>query len=161
MSSEATEHTYYQSPIGTIKIVGTNLAVTTLSFVETEEEAQHSSLALQQAINELDEYFQGNRKAFTVSLAPEGSVFQKRVWKALEAIPFGKTVSYQEIANQLGDPKATRAVGHANGSNPIALFLPCHRVIGSDGSLTGYAFGVERKKWLLDHESQYIQGKLF
>lgn len=155
------QHTYYQSPIGSIKIVANATAVTELSFVETDGESKDSSPILEQTINELEEYFNGKRKAFTVKLSPQGSQFQQRVWKALQSIPFGKTVSYQDIANQLGDPKATRAVGHANGSNPIALLLPCHRVIGSDGKLTGYAFGVQRKKWLLDHESEYKQGSLF
>lgn len=116
---------------------------------------------LKPAVDQLAEYFEGKRTHFELKLNPEGTEFQKKVWKKLEEIPFGKTISYQQIANQLGDPKVIRAAASANGKNPIAIIIPCHRVIGSDGSLTGYAGGLHRKKWLLEHESPSKQGVLF
>lgn len=101
---------------------------------------------------QLAAYFQGNLRTFNVPLAPEGTDFQRRVWKELQAIPYGKTISYLELSRRLGDEKAIRAVGRANGANPIAILIPCHRVIGADGSLTGYAGGLERKRALLERE---------
>jgi methylated-DNA-[protein]-cysteine S-methyltransferase len=112
-------------------------------------------------ITQLKEYFNKTRTHFQLKLNPEGTGFQKKVWRQLETIPFGKTTSYQNLANNLGDPKVIRAAASANGKNPIAIVIPCHRVIGSDGSLTGYAGGLHRKKWLLEHESPVKQGKLF
>jgi methylated-DNA-[protein]-cysteine S-methyltransferase len=111
--------------------------------------------------NQLSEYFEGNRTQFDVKLNPKGTDFQKRVWVQLQEIPFNKTISYQEMANRLGDPKVIRAAASANGKNPIAIIIPCHRVIGSDGSLTGYASGLHRKKWLLAHENPVKQQSLF
>lgn len=109
---------------------------------------------LSRAAKQLTEYFAGEREAFDLPLAPRGTDFQRDVWKALERIPFGKTVSYAHIAKQIGRPAAVRAVGAANGSNPISLIIPCHRVIGADGSLTGYGGGLPRKRWLLAHENR-------
>ena len=106
------------------------------------------------ARSQLAGYFAGSRTSFDLSLAPIGTPFQQRVWSALAAIPFGETVSYVELARRIGMPKGSRAVGHANARNPISIVVPCHRVIGSDGSLTGYAGGAERKRWLLDWEAQ-------
>jgi methylated-DNA-[protein]-cysteine S-methyltransferase len=107
---------------------------------------------LEQAAEELDAYFAGRRQRFQVPLAPEGTPFQRQVWAALTTIPFGATWSYAKLARTVGRPAAVRAVGAANGRNPIALFVPCHRVIGADGSLTGYGGGLPRKRWLLAHE---------
>ena len=104
---------------------------------------------------ELDEYFLGQRKDFTVKLDTPGTDFQNSVWKALCDIPFATTASYQEQATRLNNPKAVRAVARANGMNRVAIVIPCHRVIGKDGSLTGYAGGLERKRWLLDHETTH------
>lgn len=101
---------------------------------------------------QLEAYFKGNLRTFNVPLAPEGTDFQIRVWKELQHIPYGKTLSYLELSRRLGDEKAIRAVGRANGANPIAILIPCHRVIGVDGSLTGYAGGLERKRALLERE---------
>ena len=107
---------------------------------------------LAQTREELEEYFEGRRRSFDVPLAPNGTDFQRSVWTALTKIPFGKTVSYGDLARQLGKEAAVRAVGAANGRNPIPVIVPCHRVIGSDGSLTGFGGGLPRKKWLLQHE---------
>lgn len=116
---------------------------------------------LRPIVTQLQEYFEGSRTHFDIKLDPEGTTFQKKVWAQLQTIPYGKTVSYQKMANDLGDPKVIRAAASANGKNPISIVIPCHRVIGSDGSLTGYAGGLHRKKWLLEHESPVTQGKLF
>ena len=117
--------------------------------------------ALKEANLQLSEYFEGKRKEFTFKLNPKGTDFQQRVWQALLKIPFGKTTSYLELSKQLGDVKAIRAVAAANGKNPLWVVVPCHRVIGSDGSLTGYAGGLWRKKWLLEHENPSPQQSLF
>ena len=119
----------------------------------------HEELAT--AVQQLTEYFNGQRNSFSFTLNPQGTEFQKKVWEALLEIPYGKTVSYQELSVQLGDVKAIRAVAAANGKNPLWIVVPCHRVIGSDGSLTGYAGGLWRKKWLLEHENPVKQQSLF
>lgn len=111
------------------------------------------SRVLAEARRQLDEYFAGERLAFDLPLAPSGTPFQLRVWAALREIPYGATTSYGEIARHLGDPRATRAVGAANGRNPISIIVPCHRVIGASGSLTGFGGGLDRKRWLLEHEA--------
>ena len=108
---------------------------------------------LKECTQQLNEYFHGKRIEFSLPLAPKGTDFQKIVWSELQRIPIGKTVTYMDMAKRLGDPKVIRAAGTANGKNPIAIIIPCHRVIGSDGSLTGYAGGLKRKQWLLEHES--------
>jgi methylated-DNA-[protein]-cysteine S-methyltransferase len=112
---------------------------------------------IEQCILELDEYFNKGRKFFTIELNPAGTEFQKRVWNELLTIPFGKTVSYEALAIRIGDIKAIRAVGLANGQNPIAVIIPCHRVIGKNGDLTGYAGGIENKEWLLYHEGSLLR----
>jgi methylated-DNA-[protein]-cysteine S-methyltransferase len=115
----------------------------------------------QEAVSQLNEYFDGLRKTFTFTLNPKGTDFQQKVWQALLEIPYGKTMSYLELSKKLGDVKAIRAVAAANGKNPIWIVVPCHRVIGSDGSLTGYAGGLWRKQWLLEHENPVKQESLF
>lgn len=117
--------------------------------------------SLQDCVFQLNEYFEGTRTQFNLKLNPQGSDFQKKVWKQLEQIHYGKTISYLELSKQLGDVKAIRAVANANGKNPLWILVPCHRVIGSDGSLTGYAGGLHRKQWLLEHESPFKQTSLF
>jgi methylated-DNA-[protein]-cysteine S-methyltransferase len=112
-------------------------------------------------VKQLKEYFNKERSHFNLKLNPQGTEFQKKVWDALQSVEFGKTQTYQQMANSLGDPKVIRAAAAANGRNPIAIIIPCHRIIGSDGSLTGYAGGLHRKKWLLEHESRFKQGELF
>jgi methylated-DNA-[protein]-cysteine S-methyltransferase len=119
------------------------------------------SPVLQTAAGQLQAYFKGNRRHFDFHMDPQGTPFQKRVWAELRQIPFGHTLSYLELAKKLGDPAAIRAVAAANGKNPIWIAIPCHRVIGSDGALVGYAGGLHRKKWLLNHESPNPQQELF
>lgn len=152
---------YYNSPLGLIEIQATDSGVRAVNFchekILTEVENPYNRLA----INQLEDYFNRKITQFDVPLDMEGTDFQKRVWHELLKIPFGKTTSYMEIARALGDTKTIRAVGMANGSNKISIIVPCHRVIGSDGSMTGYAGGVTRKKWLLDFETPPIQQKLF
>lgn len=116
---------------------------------------------LQSAAEQVSEYFSGKREKFDLKLNPQGTEFQKKVWKELINIPFGHTTSYLELSRKLGDEKAIRAVASANGKNPLWILVPCHRVIGSDGSLTGYAGGLHRKKWLLEHENPPTQQRLF
>jgi len=116
---------------------------------------------MQECVTQLEEYFNGTRTEFTVKLNPQGTDFQRRAWKSLADIPFGKTMSYLEQSKVLDKPKAVRAVANANGKNLLWILIPCHRIIGSDGSLTGYAGGLWRKKWLLEHESENKQQSLF
>ena len=116
---------------------------------------------MQSCFSQLDDYFEGNLKSFDLETDLQGTDFQLSVWKYLLSIPYGKTVSYLDIARYLKNPKTIRAVGKANGSNPVSIIVPCHRVIGRDGSLTGYAGGIWRKKWLLDHELRSNQLSLF
>lgn len=118
-------------------------------------------VVLQECVQQLSEYFNGTRKQFDLKLNPQGTDFQKKVWNELLNVPFGKTKTYLEQSKQLGDVKAIRAVASANGKNPIWIIIPCHRIIGSDGSLTGYAGGIWRKKWLLAHENPSTQQSLF
>ena len=116
---------------------------------------------LEEAVYQLREYFEGSRQHFDLELNPHGTEFQLRVWKELKTIPYGKQISYLELSKKLGDIKAIRAVAAANGKNPLWIIIPCHRVIGSNGDLVGYAGGLHRKKWLLNHESPAKQGSLF
>ena len=145
--------TYYTSPIGNILIAGSDSAITKVLFCEEAGEGSASiPTVLQQCISQLDQYFAGKSKEFNLPLQPSGTTFQQQVWQQLSTIPFGSTVSYLDVARAISGEKAIRAVGAANGRNPICLIVPCHRVIGSDGSLTGYAGGLWRKEWLLHHE---------
>ncbi len=152
---------YYNSPLGLIEIQATEEGVRSVNFADekifTEVKNEMNTLAFQQ----LEEYFNKKRTVFDVPLDFDGTDFQKRVWSELVKVPFGKTKSYMDISRALGDVKAIRAVGMANGSNKIAIIVPCHRIIGSDGSLTGYAGGLHRKKWLLEFETPPIQQELF
>jgi methylated-DNA-[protein]-cysteine S-methyltransferase len=150
---------YYHSPIGNIEIQHNDEFIAVVGFTEVDfEEKSKPGGVLLQCMHQLDEYFEGKLKQFDLPLAPSGTDFQKRVWKALQTIPYAAKVSYLDIAKMLGDEKSTRAVGAANGKNPIGIIIPCHRVIGSDSSLTGYAGGMARKKWLLDHEARFGLG---
>jgi methylated-DNA-[protein]-cysteine S-methyltransferase len=144
---------HYQSPIGLIEIIGTQDGILSLDFLD-EGIAQGRTIpsCLEECVEQIDLYFKGKLRDFSVKLRPHGTEFQTRVWDQLCTIPFGETRSYRDIAALAGDPKACRAVGNANGKNKIAIIIPCHRVIGSDGRLTGYASGIWRKEWLLNHE---------
>ena len=153
---------YLHTPLGIAEITGDENGISKISvFDEKEMAIPETPLELQEAVGQLGDYFLGKRSDFTFQINPSGTEFQKRVWTALQQIPFGKTVSYQELSIQLGDVKAIRAVASANGKNPLWIVIPCHRVIGTDGSLTGYAGGLWRKKWLLDHENPVKQQSLF
>jgi methylated-DNA-[protein]-cysteine S-methyltransferase len=156
------ETAFIQTPLGVAKLAGdeNGLASVTVLDIDTFTDTLIPEV-LEDAVYQLKEYFNGERKDFDLILNPEGTDFQKSVWDALLKIPFGKTVSYLDLSKTLGNVKAIRAVAAANGKNPLWIIVPCHRVIGSDGSLTGYAGGLHRKKWLLEHESPVKQQSLF
>ena len=149
-----TAYTTIDSPIGPILLTGENGALTRLymSPFGIDPAWEHDPAALAEPARQLAEYFAGERTEFELELAPAGTAFQQRVWNQLLKIPYGEVRSYLDIARGLGDVKAVRAVGGANGSNPISIIVPCHRVIGADGSIVGYGGGLERKRWLLAHE---------
>ncbi len=162
MYLESKQTAYYKTPIGTAKIVGDDKGINSISIIdEAQETSKEIPISLQECVQQLDAYFKGSRKKFNLKLNPQGTDFQKRVWNALLNVPFGKTRSYLEQTKKIGDVKAIRAVASANGKNPIWIVIPCHRIIGSDGSLTGYAGGIWRKKWLLEHENPSSQQSLF
>lgn len=156
------ETAYIKSPLGITRIVGDANGITEISAL-SEDIAVTSKIpkTLQVAATQLSEYFDGKRNDFDFKLNPAGTEFQQKVWQELLKIPFGKTMSYMDLSKKLGDVKAIRAVASANGRNPLWIVVPCHRVIGTDGSLTGYAGGLWRKKWLLEHESPSPQQSLF
>lgn len=156
------ETAYVKTPLGIAKIEGDKHGLTAVTLLDSEEKISHTiPEVLEDAVYQLQEYFKGVRQEFSLTLNPQGTAFQKKVWKALPQIPYGKTISYLELAKTLGDQKAIRAVASANAHNPLWIVIPCHRVIGSNGSLTGYAGGLYRKKWLLNHESPVKQQSLF
>jgi methylated-DNA-[protein]-cysteine S-methyltransferase len=164
------------SPIGSIRLTSDGDRLTGLYLEEppttddshasdaplgAERGADRQAQPFAQALRQLEAYFTGTGRAFDVPLRLDGTPFQRQVWSALTEIPYGETWSYAQLARRIGNPKACRAVGLANGSNPISIIVPCHRVIGADGSLTGYGGGLERKRWLLAHERQRDLGGLF
>ena len=150
-----------KTPLGMATIKGDENGIAIISIVDEGVVSMVIPSVLQEAVTQLQDYFDGNRIHFDFQLNPAGTEFQQKVWKGLCEIPFGKTMSYLELAKQLGDVKAIRAVASANGKNPLWIVVPCHRVIGTDGSLTGYAGGLWRKKWLLEHENSSTQQSLF
>lgn len=151
-----------KSPLGYTQIVGDEDGLSSVTVLNYEEKITDViPMELEDATIQLQEYFEGSRKNFDLKLNPSGTEFQKNVWDALLKISFGKTISYMDLSKQLGDIKAIRAVANANAKNPLWIIVPCHRVIGSNGSLTGYAGGLHRKQWLLEHESPYKQESLF
>ena len=149
---DKTYFAYYRSPIGLVEIGGTATSVTSLNFVAKRRKKYESHPVVDEAANQTEEYFSKTRRRFDLAISLTGTDFQKKVWKKLITVPFGKTASYLDIARAVGNPKAVRAVGGANGCNPISIIVPCHRIVGSDGSLTGYGSGLWRKEWLLKHE---------
>lgn len=156
------ESAFVHTPLGIAKLEGDKDGLASITVLD--DHLQLSTIipeVLEDAVYQLREYFDGQRETFSLTLNPIGTDFQKNVWDALQEIPFGKTVSYLELSKSLGDVKAIRAVAAANGKNPLWIVVPCHRVIGSDGSLTGYAGGLHSKKWLLNHESPAKQQSLF
>ncbi|SKB52289.1 methylated-DNA--[protein]-cysteine S-methyltransferase [Maribacter arcticus] len=153
---------FITTPLGVAKITGSSEGLSSIIVLDSEEPLTDViPESLEDAVYQLNEYFEGIRTEFQLDLNPEGTEFQKKVWLELQNIPYGRTASYMELSKLIGDAKAIRAVGSANGRNPLWIVVPCHRVIGSDGSLTGYAGGLHRKKWLLEHESPHKQQSLF
>jgi methylated-DNA-[protein]-cysteine S-methyltransferase len=151
----------YQSPIGAIKITSQQHCIQEIIFSDRPELVTLSDTmpeVIHQCMEELIEYFSGSRRSFTVAIDQAGTEFQQKVWKELHELPFGKTLSYGDLAKKMGDPNLVRAVANANGKNKIAIIIPCHRIIGSDKSLVGYAWGKSRKKWLLQHEFRLALG---
>lgn len=152
------EHLLMESPLGTLTLVNTDGVLSGIYMSEHKRGPRPETLGtrvrsgFEQAVSELQEYFEKRRTEFTIPLAPEGTAFQQSVWKQLRGIPYGETRTYAQLADAIGNRAAIRAVGLANGRNPISIVVPCHRVIGSDGSLTGYAGGLDRKKLLLELE---------
>lgn len=152
---------FINSPLGITKIEGDENGISVISVLSEGSISETIPNELQEAVSQLQEYFEGKRTNFTFKLNPKGTDFQQKVWQELLNIPFGKTMSYMDLSKKLGDVKAIRAVASANGKNPLWIVVPCHRVIGTDGSLTGYAGGLWRKKWLLEHENPTLQQSLF
>ncbi len=156
------EEAVIETPLGWAKIKGDLKGLRSISILDQKPlEINEVPELLEDAAYQLKEYFEGTRKVFDLDLNPQGTEFQLRVWKELKTIPYGKQISYLELSKKLGDVKAIRAVAAANGKNPLWIIIPCHRVIGSNGDLVGYAGGLHRKKWLLNHESPAKQGSLF
>lgn len=146
------------TPIGTLLIQASARSITHVDFVDSEIPAGRPNALTTACRQQLQAYFDGKRKTFDLPLDQQGTAFQKSVWNSLLKIPFGQAVSYREIADMINNRKAVRAVGAANGKNPIAIIVPCHRVIGADRTLTGYAGGLQRKAWLLQHEGIVFKG---
>ena len=163
-----TQIAYYQSPIGILEIRSIEEVITHILFTNswrgskidetTVDFSVPDSAIIKMCISELNEYFSGTRTIFTFPLKHEGTEFQQTIWKALLHIPYGRTLSYLELSKRIGNAKAIRAVGTANGNNCINIAVPCHRVIGSNGDLIGYGGDLWRKKWLLDHENKFANG---
>ena len=149
----------YESPIGVMEIKGTTEAITSILFSEKNEKVDilrtETPEILRKCYKQLDEFFKGNRRDFSLPYQLEGTTFQKKVWETLTKIPYGYTTSYKEIAFLIGNQRAIRAVGSANGKNKLGIIIPCHRIIGSNGMLCGYAGGLWRKEWLLHHEKTF------
>jgi methylated-DNA-[protein]-cysteine S-methyltransferase len=146
---------YYNSPVGMLEIFGSDNGISMIYFLDRPKEIDSSietPAVLKECINQLDEYFHGHRQQFDIQVDLQGTEFQKQVWLELMNIPFGKTASYHEIAQRIGSPNASRAVGLTNNRNKIPIIIPCHRVIGADGKLVGYGGGLWRKEWLLKME---------
>ncbi len=158
----STYYTYYQSPIGLIKIGGTDNYISELLFFDNRNDVAHGepgiSEVMHQCTEELIEFFNGKRRNFDIAVSQNGTEFQQNIWGELLQIPYGKTISYLELAQRTGDVKAIRAAAATNGKNKICIIVPCHRVIGSDKNLIGYSGGLWRKKWLLQHEFKVVHG---
>jgi methylated-DNA-[protein]-cysteine S-methyltransferase len=150
-----------QTPLGVAKIVGDEAGISIISILSEGTITNKIPKNLKECVAQLQQYFDGQRNHFDFKMNPSGTDFQQRVWQELVNIPFGKTMSYLDLSKKMDDVKAIRAVASANGKNPLWIVVPCHRVIGTDGSLTGYAGGLWRKKWLLEHENPSPQQSLF
>ncbi|NGP76041.1 methylated-DNA--[protein]-cysteine S-methyltransferase [Balneolaceae bacterium YR4-1] len=150
---------FLDTPIGYLHLIATEDALVELSYVKhktRQHPAKPSSGIIDKTVQQLSEYFNGERKEFSLPLAPEGTDFQMEVWKQLQEIPYGSTTTYSKLSQKMENPKAIRAIGRANGQNPIPIIIPCHRVIGANDKLVGYAGGIETKRWLLQHEGALL-----
>jgi methylated-DNA-[protein]-cysteine S-methyltransferase len=152
-------HDSFETPIGFVRVEANDSGICTIGFQVQPEAEPNTSVLTDTAIHQLRSYFMGEQKKFSLPLAPQGTSFENDVWNALSELPFASTCTYLDIANRMNNPKAVRAVGRANGANPIAIVIPCHRVVGVDGSLTGYSGELWRKRWLLDHEAR-VTGRI-
>jgi len=148
---------YFASPVGDLRITSFQDKITGVNFFSGERTEENLTPVLEQCMAELGEYFFSGRKFFTIDFQFTGTAFQDRVWNELLTIPYGKTMSYKDLAIRIGDVNSIRAVGLANGQNPIAILVPCHRVIGKNGELVGYGGGVDKKLWLLQHEGAFSE----
>lgn len=148
---------YYTSPLGDLEVTSLDGKIASVAFHSGERSQDRMTPEIEQCIDELDEYFYRGRKFFNVEVQPLGTDFQKRVWHELLTIPYGKTISYIELAIRIGDINSVRAVGLANGQNPVAIIIPCHRVIGKNGEMIGYGGGLDKKLWLLQHEGAFAE----
>ena len=148
---------YIDSPLGMLEFKASDKGITHVIFCGSDTSAVKTNDITEHCKQQMLEYFDGQRKTFEVPLDPQGTAFQQLVWRCLSQIPFGKTVTYGDIAKMVNKPKGSQAVGGANGRNSISIIVPCHRVIGANGSLTGYASGIERKLWLLNHEGVEVK----
>jgi methylated-DNA-[protein]-cysteine S-methyltransferase len=159
---DQTYYTWIESPVGQLLLVADEGGLLEIAFAEgrtapvVDPAWINGGALLREPVRQLDAFFAGQLRDFDLPLKPEGTAFQQRVWKLLREIPFGETISYGELARRAGNPAASRAVGLANGSNPIAIVIPCHRVIGSNGKLTGYGGGLQNKRWLIDFERSQL-----
>jgi methylated-DNA-[protein]-cysteine S-methyltransferase len=165
-TSQGTITTSMDSPIGPLTLTALDGVLTTVHMHNQRHASKppagsvRDEAGLAHVVEQLNAYFEGTLTDFDLTLNMQGSSFQRRVWEALREIPYGQTASYGELARWVGSPGASRAVGLANGRNPVAIIVPCHRVIGADGSLTGYGGGLERKRWLLEHEASFTRPQL-
>ncbi len=158
--------TGFESPLGPVRITGNETGVSVIRCLNEPDYCEPATETLpepvRRAVAQLEDYFAGNRQTFDFPLSPVGTAFQQTVWQALRDVPFGTTLSYLGLTRRLGDERAIRAVAAANGRNPLWIVVPCHRILGSDGSLTGYAGGLWRKQWLLEHEGTWPKnGQMF
>jgi methylated-DNA-[protein]-cysteine S-methyltransferase len=152
---------FLKTPVGHLEVTGSENGIRTLYFLDFKVRPQHVPASLRACITQLEEYFNGTRQVFDLKLDLMGSPFQIKIWQELLKIDYGTTISYLELARNTGNIKAVRAVGGANGHNPVSIIVPCHRVIGANGKLVGYRGGLKRKKWLLEHEHAFSQRDLF
>ena len=155
------QRTFLKTPIGFLELSGSARGLQQINFLDFKVKIPRTPAYLKEGVLQLEEYFYGTRDIFTIPLDLTGTPFQLNVWKELQKIPYGSTMTYLEIAHKLGSIHTLRAVGGANATNPVPIVIPCHRVIGTNGKLVGYAGGLKRKKWLLEHEHAFSQGDLF
>jgi len=155
------QRAFLKTPIGYVEVTGTEKGLQGLCFIDFRVRIHRVPSCLKSCIDQLEEYFKGSLKTFDLNLEPKGTSFQIDIWSEIQKIPYGSTISYLDLARRVGHVNALRAVGGANGRNPISVVIPCHRVMGHDGKLVGYGGGLWRKKWLLEHEHAFAQRDLF